>query len=647
MKKYLYLLLLSILLSGAKKAPEVNYKAVNAEKIRQELGAAEELGKEGFQIRDANFLDLEGFYRMLKERGSPIFVSADAMLHIYHVLFDDALARKELQEIIPALEELLKKTIQKIEQKKFSGISTAASGELISYLKVSYAALKGVESIKLSDSEKKEIEYINNAGGIFKSALFGYEEDFSQYKPRGHYTKNEDLARYFRSMMYMGRLTFLAESKIVSEEICRKQTACALILSGTVKSDPELYERWKGIFEPISFLVGRSDDLTINDYAEVFAKLGLNFLALDKEGIDRAIAAIRLLPGPGIYSGLGAVFADTGKEADDKLGQTKGLRFFGQRFIIDSFLFTNLVYPRVGKFLGTGRPFTMYSDMRVFPMGLDLANAMSIGIAQDILEASGNSAYEDYEKNMDAMRKVFSKMGSEEWSSTVYNKWLDVLNSLFYKSEKKGRSWLKRLLYTFLGGWAEIRHDTILYAKQSYDMKCTAIDPRYQKEEKAHYLRGMPEQNIEFFRKYRELVEMTGQFYKEDYSIQRRFLELGSIARRMTDILENDTVTSEDKEFFYEFPDKIKNILKDLDEKTTRAALVADVHTSLNANQVLEEGIYGFSYLLVWGKYDGGYIYTGPVFNYYEFKVPLAKRMTDDEFIKEAEKGTLMKTVFE
>ncbi|MBP5792523.1 MAG: DUF3160 domain-containing protein, partial [Spirochaetaceae bacterium] len=35
-----------------------------------------------------------------------------------------------------------------------------------------------------------------------------YTEDYSQYKPRGHYTKNERLKAYFRTMMWFGRINF-------------------------------------------------------------------------------------------------------------------------------------------------------------------------------------------------------------------------------------------------------------------------------------------------------------------------------------------------------------------------------------------------------------------------------------------------------
>src|SRR5262249_17752816 len=39
--------------------------------------------------------------------------------------------------------------------------------------------------------------------------LFRYAEDFSQYVPRGHYTRSEKLKKYFVGMMWFGRMAFL------------------------------------------------------------------------------------------------------------------------------------------------------------------------------------------------------------------------------------------------------------------------------------------------------------------------------------------------------------------------------------------------------------------------------------------------------
>ena len=58
-----------------------------------------------------------------------------------------------------------------------------------------------------------ELALINAAAGpsfqpspIFP--LLAYGEDYSQYLPRGHYTRTDPLKAYFKSMMWYGRMTF-------------------------------------------------------------------------------------------------------------------------------------------------------------------------------------------------------------------------------------------------------------------------------------------------------------------------------------------------------------------------------------------------------------------------------------------------------
>ena len=57
-----------------------------------------------------------------------------------------------------------------------------------------------------------ELANINAASGMLTSPIFPslkYGEDYTQYIPRGHYTKSESLEAYFKSMMWYGRMTFI------------------------------------------------------------------------------------------------------------------------------------------------------------------------------------------------------------------------------------------------------------------------------------------------------------------------------------------------------------------------------------------------------------------------------------------------------
>ena len=53
-----------------------------------------------------------------------------------------------------------------------------------------------------------EFEKIKAHTGFEKSSLFPYELDYSQYIPRGHYTRSKDFERYFKAMMWYGQAPF-------------------------------------------------------------------------------------------------------------------------------------------------------------------------------------------------------------------------------------------------------------------------------------------------------------------------------------------------------------------------------------------------------------------------------------------------------
>ena len=60
-----------------------------------------------------------------------------------------------------------------------------------------------------NDNITKELSFIQAHEGFQDSSIFHYKEDYSQYHPRGHYTQSEKLKRYFKTMMWYGRITFL------------------------------------------------------------------------------------------------------------------------------------------------------------------------------------------------------------------------------------------------------------------------------------------------------------------------------------------------------------------------------------------------------------------------------------------------------
>ena len=108
---------------------------------------------------------------------------------------------------------------------------------------------------------KSELAQIEAANGIYPSAVFpGLEngEDFTQYIPRGHYTRSEGLKAYFKSMMWYGRMTF--RLKGADPAIGREETRSAVLLVHTLRDaevdgQPAL-QAWADLYAPTVFFVG-------------------------------------------------------------------------------------------------------------------------------------------------------------------------------------------------------------------------------------------------------------------------------------------------------------------------------------------------------------------------------------------------------
>jgi hypothetical protein len=78
------------------------------------------------------------------------------------------------------------------------------------------------------------------------------------------------------------------------------------------------------------------------------------------------------------------------------------------------------------------------------------------------------------------MRILIDSYPTDYWSSSLYTLWLDALRSLSPGSEVEHptdaglpsvtgtAAWQRRVLNGQLGSWAELRHNTVLYVKQSY-----------------------------------------------------------------------------------------------------------------------------------------------------------------------------------
>jgi uncharacterized protein DUF3160 len=417
------------------------------------------LGQNGFVISKRQQFPtfLRGYAAIYMEH-LPVYVSADAMLDAVHRSYDAMLEAIERSLLAPELAELLR-----VMQ---SGIATAnaspeTQADLRLYLEVAAALLAEQNPPGLSPAGAALVAKARAATGIETVPLFGIDRlmDFSQFTPRGHYT--EGLENYFRAMMWLGRVDFrLIETQSDGSLVFRRGQYEAVLALQQLMSE-RATQLWSHIDGAVQSFVGESDSMTVPEIAKLVEDLG---------GIEAARAATDTAVTAAIRDGgYGEQQIASHLMVNDGIVKTLPLNrsflVFGQRYIADSHVFSEVVYDRIAG--------------RMLPNPLDAAFA-ALGNNQALRLIPDLGSVEELPGALGGMRHLIDAHPQSFWDANLYNLWSSALRTLSPASDASAASeaglpsvagteaWGRRLLNTQLGSWAQLRHDTLLYAKQSY-----------------------------------------------------------------------------------------------------------------------------------------------------------------------------------
>jgi hypothetical protein len=608
-------------------------------------------------------------YESLRKMNVPLFVAADTLLHLYHVQFDETLKDLEEREFYYDIRDLTGALLADalVQHERHDGDLKEAARRNVAYLAVAARLIDPDSEIPglVSDLVESELQKIQAHGGFAASDIFIYDEDYSQYVPRGHYTRSEELEQYFKTLMWYGRIAFLLKGAekwgadgdaLISVYDARIQTLQAVLLALSLNTVPVGEHTGRGVWDRIyavtSFYVGLADDLTPYEYLgainEVF---GSGFEVTDLEDEENFFALkveLGLLRSPKIFGGTGNAMVTppvTPEALDEVLAKTKGMRFMGQRFVPDSCMFQHLVFPEVLDYTptGSGDPlpftygFTGVRGARCYPRGLDVMSILGSVRAKEILIEEGDTEYVDYDQRYDELRNEFDQLSLSDWTQNLYWGWLYSLKALVggfvegYPPFMLTEAWEKKELNAALASWTELRHDTILYAKQSYTPGETSIPP-----EVTGYVEPVPE----FYGRLLALTRMTREglagFEVLSPEAEQRLLALEEILLRLIEIankeLTNEALSESDYDFIMAFGAHLENVILGVSEEGCRTTLVADVHTHGVEGKVLEEGVGNVDLIVVAcpGPENSVFLAAGPVLSYYEFKHPMSNRLTDE-----------------
>jgi hypothetical protein len=618
----------------------------------------------GFVVSPGAEKEFFTVYEKARYGNVPIFVTSDALLHSYHLLFDKILRTAETEHFIPLLQSLnaalLARTDEIYRQLQGTGWEDAAR-RVVAFVGVGSKLLDPVVHIPdyASDLVDSELALIEAASGIQPSVIFPYlenGEDYTQYIPRGHYTRSETLKAYFKSMMWYGRMTYRLKTE--DPEIGRAETRSALLLvyallTSQVNGQPAV-DAWLDLYNPTVFFVGKSDDLNLFQYQQVMDQVygkdaPLEAIADDGK-LDTFIQEANKLPPPLI---LGMVI----QASDDEEKQTKGLRFMGQRFVPDAYIFRQLIYRNV----------STQENRRGLPMGLDLFAALGSDRAYEILDQLGETQYEKYPEQMQKVQGWLNGLTVEDWTETLYNAWLYSFQPLIAVPEQnypffmRSPAWLDKQLNTTLGSWAELKHDTILYAKQVY-AELGGGPPPPEPVPPRGYVEPVPY----FYARLSALTSMTytgldsrGLLSDQDRDSLKKLEDLSTFLQQVSEKeLRGEPLTDDEYYRIRYIGGELENFVmaasdsdaedpfapKYMDEEP-QAAVVADVATDPDPDgdgvpnpTVLEEAVGRVNEIhavVPVVESDGSIFWEiakGGTFSYYEFQWPADDRLTDEKW---------------
>ena len=584
-------------------------------------------------------------------RKIPSFVTTDSVMHTYHIFYDFTLRCIEKEHLFSAVKELSRRMLDANltalktphPPKITDALTRNAAFFAVPLLVMGEKPALPTTVQSLANDEVAKIE----AHADRAESLTDAEVNYTQFVPRGHYTRSEDFKKYFKAMMWFGLVPLDIDYQT---DHYPRAILMALIMVEQLMHDQQARTCWRELYDPTVFYVGKADDLSYDQVAALIDKV---FGAGTLDRFDNAAKITQFreltrktLPAPGIQlynSGEGG-------------GQGRQFRFIGQRFIPDSRILQELTWNKVGT----------EKNKRYFPYGLDVFAVLGSKRAAQLLDDKYQQPqYAHYLEQRKKLQGEIAAMAPKDWRQNLYYGWMYCLQPALapsppgYPAFMRNDAWTDKSLLSALGSWTELRHDTLLYAKQSDVAECGDSDeskpppplPGYVEPQVAVYERlawllklnkaGLVQRNL-----CGAKSELAADF--DQFTDLVTFLENASRKE-----LRNEPLSDEELRAIKAWGGSLENMMLslnglmgdnsrswwDIQNKTDRSmALVADVHSAMS--DCLEEAVGNAAEIWVVVPYKGTLVITrGATYTYYEFKQPAANRLTDEAWQEQLKQG--------
>ena len=632
--------------------------------------------KNGFVVSERlgtqNFVD--SYYNLWRDH-MPVYITGDSMLQAWQFTFRSMLKHMEANFLTHHLGNVLAGVGTELETVDVANAGPrmqVALADAKVWVSVAQSLLKGT-TISIDPEDIARVEELLQkvqAEQFASVELFGRSRvvDFSQFKPRSHYTNTEELKRYFRAIIWCGRIDFrLTKGNQYREQPLEELGAAALFAQALHTADRKWVEEWRMVDTPIRSMVGWADSMTpIQLYqlldAEGKGQLG-SLTDEDLSGLVEKILAGEL----GFQNILSHYYVSP--MTPERIVMPRAMTFLGQRFALDSWAMGQVVFDNIVQ--------GNVKVMRRIPSSLDIAfstfgNNAALPIIVDRMVTPGRPFRDGlpYQDNLAAVRAVVDSQSTESWQDTIYNRWLWTLRALSHDGEPSGgettlpetmrtEAWQIKDMNTQLASWTHLRHATVAYVKQSYTGGAGCDFP-------AAFVEPQPE----FWRRFGEMSDAYHAFLEDmafpdrwRLTAQSHMLHFSEVLGKLEALARKqaggEAFTEEDMTFIrglvevrlvdnicvqvrvysgwyprLYFPDSTgATSFRSFD------AMITDVHTDVPApdfgdpGTVLHQGVGGANLMLAAIERGGKLVaYAGPVLSHYEYDPGRIVRLTDEEW---------------
>ena len=612
------------------------------------------LGRNGFAIVPAEHNQLFHVYEKNDYADFPSFITTDLYLQLFHLYFDCVLRdveEKHLDSLMIVFSSQMEAEMKTLTSSQDAEIKAAAefgqawfavASWLFSHDKAPASAAK----LSVPEAYKKmvmeEITKAFDAENGYSDMLeyFPSEEMFgySLFRPRGHYTRSKVCSRYFRGMMWLQTAHFGTNKPSKMKQIA--------LIANVFNQQPKLRAIYNKVSEPITYLMGTPDNVTLIQVANQIKEMGLPIEQLlssrkDMANLTKDIEEIAK------------------RQMRIELKKTRG-----SKYVVD--IMPQRYQPDAEALIATTDQDSPVS-LRPCPKGLDWMAVMGLPGAERILidELKETQRWTGFPKALTTARK---KAATTPWDACVANQWMYTLQSLGDTAQSlpyfmQSPQWQKKNLNTALASWAELKHDAILYAKQPMLAECGDGGPE------PPVVKGYVEPNVKFWEKAIALVTRMDKVLttynlqtEKAKAVYERIKEMAEFCRDISKKeLNGGKITDEEYNQIEIIGSTVENISLELvsednemlqgwsDVVSTdkKVAVVADVFTAsgenvaINDKCVLYEGVGPAYEIYVVVEIDGSlYLTRGAVLSYREFTRLLSDpRMTDEEWQEELKKS--------